>query len=80
MTFGTEEERAAAPCMVATHECGGVVAVMVAARTTDPNEYRRDVAKEVASWVRRGFTVNTTTVAEARVTKKWCECNHKRKR
>lgn len=41
--------------------CGCVVAAMVDAAPDDSDRYKRDVAKEVATWIREGLTVERVT-------------------
>lgn len=48
--------------------CGGIIAASV-----DSKDNRKEAAREVADWVRRGFAVTTTT-AEAARAGTWCEC------
>lgn len=51
--------------------CGCVVAAYV-----DDPERRKDTAKEVASWIRDGLTVEHVTVTYANEQFKW-DCPHK---
>ena len=54
---------------VAIHKaCGQIAEVAV-----DEPEHAREVAQHVASWIRRGHTVERRTVEDVR-TASWCEC------
>lgn len=46
----------------------------VVALTIDAPEYRKDVAKEIASWINDGLIVERTTVGEGRNTFDNCIC------
>lgn len=53
---------------VAFHSCGRICAV-----TIERPETRPHVARDVASWIRRGERVERMSVAEAKATN-WCQC------
>jgi len=53
---------------VAICECGGLVMA-----TVDLPEYRKDVAKEVASCIKKGYEIGRMTVKKVKAAK-WCKC------
>lgn len=53
--------------------CNHVVALMV-----DDPEYRNDVAKEIAKWIRHGLIIERFTVGEGRKLFDLCACNKQR--
>lgn len=69
MTTAIEGE---AMAYVAIHECGQIVAA-----TVDYPEHKRDVARDVGNWLRRGNLIERRTVADAREAD-WCKCFRKR--
>lgn len=68
----TEAERSKHPCYIARHSCGGVVMMAVKPDAND-KVWTRDVAKEVAACIRKGYAVETVTVEQARAST-MCEC------
>jgi hypothetical protein len=54
-------------------KCPGCKQVIAA--TVDAPEYRDDVAKDVAEWIRDGLIVERSTVGEARKLFNNCACN-----
>ena len=63
-------------CYAAFSKCGCIAAINV-----DREEYRKDVAKTVAGWIREGHEVRRITVAEGRHfmeirVPKWGACVH----
>ncbi len=58
----------------ATMDCGCLVAAMV-----DDPTHKKDTAKEIASWARRGDAVNRGTVEEVRAMR-WATGAHARGR
>jgi hypothetical protein len=49
------------PAYIARADCGCIVAA-----TIDRPEYRKDVARDTADWIKRGYSIERTTVAEAK--------------
>jgi hypothetical protein len=59
---------------VAYHaSCGKVIAC-----TIDNPEHKREVAKDVARWIRYGDTVNRVPAAEVPDMPGWCQCWRKK--
>ncbi len=63
------------PTYVGKKSCGCIVFLMVDEPNPTP-EYRKDLAKELASCIRQGLTIEKMTVAEVRkLPTIGCKCN-----
>jgi hypothetical protein len=59
------------PCYAAKCSgCGHVVGL-----TLDEPQYRKDVAKQIAKWIRRGLVIERMTAKEGRALFDLCTCN-----
>ena len=47
--------------------------------TVDTEDWKRDTAKFLAGGIRRGFSVERTTVGRVRQGWEWCDCPRKKK-
>ncbi len=65
------DDEAQIMCYIGRKSCGCVVAA-----TVDEPQYREDVAKDIADWLRSGLTIERVTVEYARQNLNF-SCPHK---